>query len=123
MLLIIIFSIILYYFINLKITMILDEFEEMQKLFKMIGFWHTIRILKEYMDFYQRGEGILLKHFYKILNHFSYYNAFIRVKGELISRGIIEMPIKKNIKYIQLTKKGIRVYEILKLLNEELIKK
>jgi hypothetical protein len=102
----------------------LEEFDEMRDLFKMIGFWHTLKVLKEYITFYQKGDGILLEHFYRILNHFSYHNAFLRVRDDLIRRNIIEMPIElsenKRIKYIKLTKKGIKIYEILKLLDENI---
>ena len=60
--------------------------------------------------------------FYKKLNEFSYYNAFFRVKGYLLEKGLIRITRKKGRKYINLTKKGIDIYN--KLVEiEAMIKK
>ena len=49
----------------------------------------------------------------------SYYNAFFRVKGDLLNLGLIEYRRNKNKeKIIRLTPKGIKIVRILKEINK-----
>ena len=69
------------------------------------------------------------KHsFYDGLNKFSYYNSFFRVKADLLEKGLIRIEKDEyNRTYIQLTNKGLQVYdkliEIAILLTDSIINK
>lgn len=47
-----------------------------------------------------------------------YYNAFIRVKAEMINQGLIEIYKSNNMRFIKLTPKGVAIKKTLKELRE-----
>ena len=69
------------------------------------GFRDTFQILVD-----NKGKSLDIHAFYRELNKFSYYNAFFRVKDELIDRGLINIRKNGGKKLISLTKKGTEVY-------------
>ena len=69
------------------------------------GFYQTLRLLSS-----SNGK-IELKSFYAQFIQDSYYNAFLRVKGELLANNLIE--ISSHDRTIELTKKGKRVWSLL----------
>ena len=84
-------------------------------LLKNIGFYKTLEILNI------RGRAIGLRTFYeKLLKRGLYYNAFFRVKENMITKGIIEIYYEKTnrMKRIRLTKKGITIKQTLNALLE-----
>jgi len=89
-------------------------FKELIGLLKKKGFKDTFQVLIN-QDNYKAD-----KHtFYKELKKFSYYNSFLRVKEELIKKGIIEIEYTNSrVKYIKLTKKGVALYNKLSEIND-----
>lgn len=83
-------------------------------LLKKTGFYKTLEILS--------GNPIILSKFYKrLFKNKSYYNAFSRIKDELISKDLIEIfySVKNSyykVRSIKLTQKGVRVKYTLKTL-------
>ena len=93
------------------------ELNKLRGLLRNIGFWHTLAIMSKFENF---NGGIKLKDFYKILNNFSYYNAFLRIREDLVSLNLIEINEKPNLpNTIKLTEKGMKISEILKYLNNK----
>ena len=88
--------------------------ETFNKLFKKRGFHETLLAL-----FSAKNYSLSLTEFIDKISEFgSYYNAFFRVREELIKYGLITL--KKNRygdKSISLTEKGIRVCRILKRID------
>ncbi len=83
-------------------------------LLKKRGFRDTFQVLIN-QDNYKAG----IHTFYNELNKFSYYNSFVRVKEELIQKGIIEFEHNNNrVKFIKLTKKGVALYNKLNEIND-----
>ena len=78
--------------------------EKEKYIFQQIGFIRTLRIL------YDNNMEMLMKDFYIELNKESYYNAFFRVRKEMINLHLIE----ENGKIITLTNKGKQTYLTLK---------
>jgi len=83
------------------------------KLIKKKGIRDTFYILSKYENY---KTDIYI--FYNELNRFSYYNSFLRVKDELINKGLIFLKKDKKKKYISLTEKGILIYNKLVEINE-----
>lgn len=83
------------------------------KLIKKKGIRDTFYILSNYENY-----KIDMHIFYNELNRFSYYNSFLRVKDELINKGLIFIKKDKKEKYISLTEKGILIYNKLVKMNE-----
>lgn len=84
------------------------------ELFKKRGFYETL-----YTLYNAKNYSLIFPEFFERLGEMgSYYNAFFRVKNEMIEHGLIEF--KKNRtdeKIIRLTKKGIDVTKILKRID------
>ena len=79
-------------------------------LLNKIGFYQTLRLLSSI-----NGE-VKLKTFYAKFNEESYYNAFLRVKGELLDAKLISISRgsnKKKSRTIKLTKRGEKVWSLL----------
>ena len=75
-----------------------------KSLFQRIGFFHTLDILD--------GQNKMsLREFYDAMNEISYYNAFFRVKDEMVSCGLIKLTKAKK-RYIELTKEGKRIKDL-----------
>lgn len=81
-------------------------------LFQKTGFEKTLRIL--YNNFADNTSGITEKEFFKLFLKETYYNAYYRVKKQMIQAGLIQVDNKE----IKLTEKGKEVY----LLVERLIR-
>jgi len=87
------------------------------KIFSKIGFWRTLEILSQY------HYPILMTHFYKILNGYSYYNAFFRAKKDLLSFNLIKIEKDKNDKKrISFTEKGREFYDALIYIKNRFLK-
>ena len=91
---------------------IFDRLSELRDMIRNKGFWDTLNILNEYRNI---REGISVHDFFGILNTYSFYNSFYRVKQELLSYKIIEIYVnsKYKKKLIRLTEKGKEIYDIL----------
>lgn len=93
---------------------------ETGNLLKRIGFYKTLEILSI------KGNSIRLREFYEeLLKGKSYHNAFIRIKSEMLKKGLINIYYKEfdykgysRAKSIKLTKKGILVKQTLQALLE-----
>ncbi len=85
---------------------------------KKKGFRDTLEVLIQF-----KGYKTDKHTFYNELNKFSYYNSFFRVKEDLIDKGLISIELNNKKKYVQLTDKGLDVYnklvEINKLINNK----
>ncbi len=82
-------------------------------LIRKLGFHQTLGILSI------QGKSITLRKFYeKLLEKGSFYNAFIRIKDEMISRDLIIIYYGEGNKRIKLTAKGIVVKQTLYALTE-----
>ncbi len=80
---------------------------------KKKGFRDTFQVLTQFKN------NKTDKHtFYNELNKFSYYNSYFRVKEDLIKKGLLSIKKINKKKYIQLTKKGLEVYNKLIEINE-----
>ena len=89
------------------------QFDELVRVLKHIGINNTFQVLSQFDDL--RAE----KHqFYNKLNKFSYYNAYVRVREELLKRDIIYIRQFKKQIYIGLTEKGKELYQKLTELND-----
>lgn len=86
--------------------------KEIISLVKNRGFSDTFSVLI-------KNDGFIMDmhKFYEELNSFSYYNSFLRIKGALIKKGIIEIAGKDII----LTRKGLELYHKLKEINDLVI--
>ena len=72
---------------------------------KKKGFRDTFQVLTQFKN------NKTDKHtFYNELNKFSYYNSYFRVKEDLVKKGLITIKKVNKKKHIQLTKKGLEVY-------------
>lgn len=84
------------------------------ELFKKRGFYETL-----YTLYNAKNYTLIFPEFFERLSEMgSYYNAFFRVKDDMINHGLIEF--KKNRteeKIIRLTKKGIDITKILKKID------
>ena len=79
---------------------------------KKKGFRDTFQVLTQFKN--HKTD----KHtFYNELNKFSYYNSYFRVKEDLIRKGLISIKTISKKKQIQLTKKGLEVYNKLIEIN------
>lgn len=78
-------------------------------LFQKTGFEKTLRIL------YENPEIKREKEFFVIFNKESYYNAYFRVKPQMIELSLIK--VKKR--SIELTEKGKTAYLLLKTLIDQ----
>ena len=88
------------------------EFTELKTFLRNKGVFDTFQILTQFKNYK------VAKHtFYKKLNEFSYYNAFLRVKDKLLEKGIINIKKERGVPFISLTKKGVTLFEMLKELN------
>ena len=89
-------------------------FKEIIGLLKKRGFRDTFQVLIN-QDSYKADRYT----FYKELKNFSYYNSFLRVKEELVKKGIVEIEYNnRQVKYIKLTKKGLSIYNKLSEIND-----
>jgi len=88
------------------------EFTDLTNFLKKKGVRDTFQILSQFKNY-----KIEKRIFYKKLNKFSYYNAFLREKNKLLERGIINIKKKEGKTFISLTKKGITLLNKLKELN------
>ena len=80
---------------------------------KKKGFRDTFQVLT------QAKNNKCEKHeFYNELNKFSYYNSYFRVKENLLKKGLISIKTINKKKHIQLTKKGLQVYNKLIEIND-----
>lgn len=101
-----------------------QEIYKLKSFLQPIGIWHTIGILYEFRDI---KEGISIKSFYRILNGFSYYNSFLRVKNNMIEKELIDIYTKESInskksrEYIKITEKGIKVFEFLIYFKDKIL--
>ncbi|MFX0030093.1 MAG: hypothetical protein ACFE8B_12845 [Candidatus Hermodarchaeota archaeon] len=87
--------------------------EELIKLLKRRGVYNTLIIISSFQNF--RVD----KHtFYHKLNEFSHYNSFIRIKDELIQKGLLEIQLNNSSCYFELTHKGQRMLYLLKELDK-----
>ena len=79
------------------------------KLIKKKGFLDTLEVIMQFKDEDYKTD----KHsFYDGLNKFSYYNSFFRVKADLHEKVLIRIEKDEyNRTYIQLTNKGLQVYD------------
>jgi len=88
-------------------------FNELIGFLKKKGFRDTFQVLTQFKN------NKTDKHtFYNELNKFSYYNSYFRVKSDLLKKGLISIKTINKKKYIQLTKKGLQVYNKLIEINE-----
>jgi len=88
---------------------------EQDNLLKKIGFYKTLEILNN------RGKSIALRKFYeRLFKKKTYYNAFYRIKDEMISKELIAIYYDESdrVKRIKLTRKGILAKQTLKALVE-----
>lgn len=91
--------------------------DELIKLLKKRGIYNTFNVISLFQNF--RVD----KHsFYMKLNEFSHYNSFIRVKDELIEKGLLNVILNNGACYFELTHKGQRMLYLLKELDK-LLKK
>ena len=68
-----------------------------------------------------KNYGCTLSEFFEILEQekHSYYNAFFRVKEDLLTMGLIEYGRNRNKeKIIRLTSKGVKIVRILREINQ-----
>jgi len=79
---------------------------------KKKGFRDTLEVLIQF-----KGYKTDKHTFYNELNKFSYYNSFFRVKEDLINKGLIAIELNNKKKYVQLTDKGLEVYNRLVEIN------
>ena len=80
---------------------------------KKKGFRDTFQVLTQFKN------NKTDKHtFYNELNKFSYYNSYFRVKEDLVTKGLISIKKINKKKYIQLTKKGLEIYNKLIEIND-----
>jgi len=79
---------------------------------KKKGFRDTLEVLIQF-----KGYKTDKHTFYNELNKFSYYNSFFRVKEDLINKGLISIELNNKKKYVQLTDKGLDVYNKLVEIN------
>ncbi len=91
----------------------MKELEDLLNFLKKKGIHDTFRVLTKF-EKYKTD----MRTFFKELKEISYYNSFYRVKDALIKKGIIIMRKSKNQKFIELTQKGITIYNKLIELNE-----
>lgn len=81
-------------------------------LLNKIGFYQTLRLLSSI-----NGE-VELKNFYAKFNEKSYYNAFLRVRDELLTAKLISIsPGTKFNRKIKLTKRGEKVWSLLTMVT------
>lgn len=80
---------------------------------KKKGFKDTFQVLSEFKNYKTDKHS-----FYNALNKFSYYNSFFRVKDEMLEKGLLEIVQNNKKKYVQLTEKGITVYDKLMEIND-----
>jgi len=89
---------------------------ETGNLLRKIGFYKTLEILSI------KGDSITLREFYeRLYKEESYYNAFLRVKDEMVSKGLIVIHYGEEsyiFKRIKLTEKGILAKQTLRALLE-----
>jgi len=85
---------------------------------KKKGIRDTFQVLTQFKD-YKTDQ----RSFYKELNKISYYNAFFRIKYEMIKKGLIKTGRSNGKKYIWITAKGKKVYDKLVEINEMISKK
>jgi len=83
-------------------------FENLIKLIKKKGFLDTYEVLLSF-----KTHEADMHEFYEELLKFSYYNSFMRVKAELINKGLIKIERVNDSRKISLTKKGYNVCGIL----------
>ncbi len=80
-------------------------------LLKKTGFYQTLEILS--------SQPVRLGVFYRELNKESYWNAFSRIKQEMLNHGIIEIYRNYNTpRMIKLTRKGVEIKQALQRLIE-----
>ena len=89
------------------------EIEDLLKLIKKKGFSNTLHVLATFEN-YKADKHV----FYDELNKISYYNSFIRIKDELLERGLIQLKTYGSTRYIILTEKGIEIYDKLTEINK-----
>lgn len=84
------------------------------ELFKKRGFYETL-----YTLYNAKNYTLIFPEFFERLGEMgSYYNAFFRVKEDLVNHGLIEFKKNRtNEKIIRLTKKGIEITKILKKID------
>lgn len=88
---------------------------ETGNLLKKIGFYKTLEILNT------RGNAITLRTFHeRLFKTKTYYNAFYRIKDDMISKGLVAIYYDESneVKRIKLTKKGILAKQTLQALLE-----
>ena len=83
------------------------------KLSKQRGFKDTFNILSKYKKF-----KVVKKKFNEELNKISYYNAFYRIKDDLVQMGMVNIEKNNGKKMVGLTEKGITVYKMLLEINK-----
>lgn len=82
-----------------------------KSLFKKIGFYQALELLNE--------TPITLNQFHTDLHKIkSYYNAFRRVKEEMIKKGLIKIYKENKHQLIKLTQKGFNCKHLLNAVSE-----
>lgn len=86
-----------------------------KKLYKKRGFHESLFVLYKAKNY-----SLSLPIFFERLTEFgSYYNAFFRVKNEMVDFGVIEYKKSRNKeRMIGLTPKGIKIVQILKQIED-----
>lgn len=75
---------------------------KISSLLKKVGFYKTLQVLNS------DGEPIYMREFFKEFNKEGYYNQFLRIRKELVTKNIIQIKKSKNGKeMILLTDNGI----------------
>lgn len=89
------------------------SFEELYSVLNKRGFFNTFQVLSQFKEYKaEKGE------FYRILNAFSNYNSFLRIKDKMLESKLISVEEINGKIYIGLTQKGKTAYERLLHLNE-----
>ncbi|MFW9826276.1 MAG: hypothetical protein ACFFEY_01505 [Candidatus Thorarchaeota archaeon] len=89
------------------------NFEELHSYLNKRGFFNTFQVLSKFKHYKaEKGE------FYKLLTEFSHYNSFLRIKDKLIGLNLIRIENDNGKEFIELTEKGISLYDNLILLNK-----
>lgn len=89
------------------------NFEELYLVLNKRGFFNTFQVLSQFREYKaEKGE------FYRILTEFSNYNSFLRLKDKLVEIKLINLERNNGEEYIELTEKGVSVYNNLIRLNE-----
>ncbi len=89
------------------------NFEELYLVLNKRGFFNTFQVLSQFREYKaEKGE------FYRILTEFSNYNSFFRLKDKLVEIKLINLERNNGEEYIELTEKGVSVYNNLIRLNE-----